>query len=105
MRIHIIFILILAVIGFSAFAAASVRQTEFAEVQITLDENFTLSDAQALPEAPGSGIQVLDDGREVKVQIPANELTLLEQARVSYEILRRFLLVTASPDRQGPAPD
>ncbi len=107
MRNHTTLVLVFTTVCLSAFTASGDRQpvqsTAFSEVKITLDENFTLSDAQALSRAPGDEIQVSADGRAAKVQIPADELTWLEQAHVSYEILRNLLVVTALPGGEDAA--
>jgi len=107
MRNHIPFILVFSALYMSAFAVSEqmpqVQSTKFSEVQISLDENFTLSDTRTLSRAPGDEIQISSDRGSVKFQIPDDEITRLEQANVNYQILRNLLVITAQQDRQDTA--
>jgi hypothetical protein len=106
MRAHITFVLMLAFIGQSVFTASGVSQpvqsTAFSEVEITLDENFTLSDAQTLPVAPGGDVQVLDDGRKVKAQLPQKSVRNLIDTGADVNVTRNFILMQAAADDTEP---
>lgn len=65
----------------------------FAEVEITLDDEVTLSDISALPRAPGSDLEVLDGGKRVRLQLPADRVEALVEEGTQVAVLRNFVLV------------
>ena len=77
----------------SAAGQAPVRVTRFAEVQITLDENFTLADVESLPLAPHNEIELAQDSDKIKVQIPAKVARKLLADSANVEISRNFILL------------
>ena len=61
-----------------------VKATPYTEVEVTLDENFTLADAEALPKAPHSQIESDEDSTKVKLQVSdATAKQLLASGQVS----------------------
>ncbi|HUW20985.1 MAG TPA: GEVED domain-containing protein [Sedimentisphaerales bacterium] len=65
----------------------------FAQVQVGLDERITLVDISSLPRAPGGQPQVLDDGKSVRVQLPAESVKALIEQGAEITVLRQFVLV------------
>lgn len=76
----------------------------FAEVEITLDDEVTLSDVSALPRAPGSDLEVLDGGKGVRLQLTADRVEALVEEGVEIAVLRNFVLVEGVAG-QGGGPD
>ncbi len=74
------------------FAQESTKYTEYVEVQIVPSQTFTLENIEALPFAPGSEIEYLDNG-SVRLQISAELANQLADDGVQIRILREFLLV------------
>lgn len=98
MSFHIADITLVFILFLSSFYAHAVnrpvRPEKFSEAEIKLDENFTLSSAQSLPLAPGSEVQVLDDSRAVRVQLPQKSLEQLAGEGVDVTVIRNFILVS-----------
>jgi len=65
----------------------------FAEVEIVFNEEITLSVISSLPRAPGSDLEVLDDGRRVIVQLPEEYAEALVAQGVEISVLRKFILI------------
>ena len=100
MRNYTAIFLIFTAFCISAFAVSGrmpkVQSANFSEVEISLDENFTLANALALPRAPGSQVQVLDDGRKVKTQLPQRTLRGLIDTGADVNVTRNFILMQAA---------
>ena len=100
MCVKTILLLFILTFTLSFFALAkkpvSVQTARFVEVQITLNENFTLADAKSLPLAPDTEIEFVQDSNRIKVQIPANIIKKLLADSVGVEILRNFILLQPS---------
>ncbi len=106
MRNCTVVVLMFTAFCLSAFAASDglrqVQSTRFSEVEISLDDNFTLSDAHTLPRAPGSEIQVLDDGRKVKTQLPQKIVQDLIETGADVTVMRNFILMRAANNDIDP---
>jgi hypothetical protein len=74
----------------------------FAEVEIVLNDDVTLSDISSLPRAPGGELEVLDGGNRVKVQLPIEAVTALADAGAEITVSRKFALVEADTSRADP---
>ena len=74
-------------------AQENVNYQEFVEAEIALSDTLTIADIEALPKAPGSSIETLNDGSTVRVQIPAAAAQELADNGVQITIIRSFLLV------------
>ncbi|MGA2914472.1 MAG: GLUG motif-containing protein [Sedimentisphaerales bacterium] len=75
------------------FAQEKVKYQEFAEVEIIPNAALSISDIEALPKAPGSSIETLDNGA-VLVQIPVDEIQAMTDKGAQIKSVRNFLLVT-----------
>ena len=77
----------------------------FAEVEIVLNDEITFSVISSLPRAPGSDLEVSDDGRRVIVQLPEAYIEALIEQGAEITVLRKFILIegiaTQSADADG----
>jgi hypothetical protein len=71
----------------------AVRAGSFAEVEIAIGDGISISDISGLARAAGSDLEVLDDGKAVRVQLPAATVEALAAEGVQVTELRRFVLV------------
>lgn len=69
---------------------------KFSEVEILLSGDFALAEISTLPRAPGSNLEVLNNPRRVRMQLPASEIEALAEQGAEVTILRNFILVEAS---------
>lgn len=67
--------------------------TKFAEAEILLSDQFSIEHVCALPIAPGSDLEVLDNPGRVRVQLAASELKALRERGAEITLLRKFVLV------------
>jgi len=65
----------------------------WAEVQVTLDETWTLDRFDRLPCAPGSRMEILKDGGQIRAQWPAVVVADLIEEGACLEVVRDFMLV------------
>jgi subtilisin-like proprotein convertase family protein len=72
--------------------------TEFADVEILLADRLNLADISVLPRAPGSDLEVLNNPKRVRVQLPARQVRALRGKGTDITVLRKFVLVEASKD-------
>jgi len=75
----------------------------FAEVEITLNDEITLLDISSLPRAPESDLKVLDDGRRVIVQLPEEYVEALVAQGVEISVLRKFILIEGIASQSADA--
>lgn len=68
----------------------------WAEVQVALDEARTLERCDALPCAPGSRLEVLEGGLQIKAQWPATVVADLIEEGADVTVLRDFTLVQSA---------
>jgi hypothetical protein len=78
------------------FAQEKAKYQEFVEAEIVLTDTLSIADIEALPKAPGSSIEILDDGSTVRVQIPAATAQELAGGGAQITTVRSFLLVQAA---------
>jgi hypothetical protein len=74
------------------FAQEKVKYQEFVEVEIIPNDALSISDIEALPKAPGSSIETLDNGT-VRVQIPKKTVQQLADSGATIRTIRNFILV------------
>jgi hypothetical protein len=72
----------------------------FAQVEITLNDEVTLADISALPSAPESDLEVLDGGKRVRVQLPAASVETLADKGARITALRKFVLLEGSASQR-----
>ncbi len=72
----------------------------FAEVEVVLDEWRTIERLKTLPCAPGSRLEILDGGRQVKAQWYATAVGELIEEGAQVKVLRDFILLQ-KPTRSG----
>jgi hypothetical protein len=78
-------------------AASSARLAgNFAQVEITLNDEVTLADISGLARAPESDLEIVDGGKRVRVQLPAASVEALEDKGAQIEVLRKFVLLKGS---------
>lgn len=77
------------------YAQAETNYQQFVEAQIVPSQTFTIDDIAALPKAPGSDMEILNDG-SVKVQIPADIAIDLSEQGNQIKTLRKFVLIEPS---------
>jgi hypothetical protein len=70
----------------------------FAQVEILLTDQFTLDYLTALPRAPGSDVEVIDNPPRVIVQIPADLVQNLIEQGADVVVLERFLMAEGSAE-------
>ncbi len=87
------FSILLAVLLVWPCFAESVSVSEYSEVKITLTENLTLSDIEALTIAPGSEVELIDDGQRVLVQLAKDDVEKLISSGAQVIVVRNFRLV------------
>ncbi|MHC4337674.1 MAG: trypsin-like serine peptidase [Planctomycetota bacterium] len=66
---------------------------KFAEVEILFSDKFGIEQIQSLPKAPGSNLEVLDNPKHIRAQLPASEVKALVDRGADITVLRRFILV------------
>jgi len=99
MRTKAVFILIILLplpLCASSRTRMPLRTTPYAEVEIALDENFTLADAEALPKAPHSRIEPAQDSEKIRIQVCAKVARQLLSHSADARISRNFVLVESS---------
>ena len=69
------------------------RSRNFAEVDILLDDQFTVADISRLQTAPGSNVEILDNPSRVKAQIPVSQVEALAENGVDINVEKNFVLV------------
>ena len=69
---------------------------KFTEVEIVISEDLALADISALLRAPGSNLEVLNNPRRVRVQLPVNEIEAIVEQGAEVTILRNFVLFEGS---------
>jgi hypothetical protein len=78
----------------------------FAEVEITLNDQITLSDISVMPRAPGGDLKVFDGGKRVASQLPARCVEALAEKGAEVAVLRNFVLLEgAAAQGSGPNSD
>jgi hypothetical protein len=104
MRNYTIFILLSTVFYLPVFAVPigpqSIQSTRFSEVEIGLDESFTLADTLALPRAPHSQIKLDDGSKKVQLQVSDEIVKKLQANSVNTKVTGNFILferTTAQP--------
>ena len=73
----------------------------YVEAVITLGPLISLKDAESLPKAPGSRLELLKLNNKVRIQIPKAVADLLSDHGIEVSLLREFMLVAG----QGSAED
>ena len=70
-----------------------IRSRNFAQVDILLDDKFTLAELPVLKTAPGSDMQILDNPTRVRAQLPASQVQNLSDKDARILERRDFILV------------
>jgi len=65
---------------------------KYAEVEVLLSDNFGVEDSRALPKAPGSDLEFLDNAKRVRAQLPGEEVKALVGRGADITVLRKFVL-------------
>jgi hypothetical protein len=65
----------------------------FAEVEVGLNDAVSFSDISSVTKAPGGKVEVLDGGKSVRVQLPAESVEALIEQGAEITVLRKFTLV------------
>ena len=87
------FSLLLAILVVLPCFGESVSVSEYCEVKITLSEDLSLSDIEALAIAPGSEVELIDGGQRVVVQLARDEVAALILSGAEVDAVRGFRLV------------
>ena len=66
---------------------------KFAEVEILLNDRFSIDYISDLPKAPGSDFEILDNPGRVRAQLPAGKVKALIEKNAEINVLRKFVLV------------
>ena len=74
----------------------------FAEIEVVLSASLTLDDLANMPHAPGSRLQVLDEGKQAKAQLPAPLVGDLIERGEEVIVLRDFMLSGQLRERTDP---
>jgi hypothetical protein len=65
----------------------------FTQVEILVDDQFTLADISRLHAAPGSDLEILDNPERVRVQLPVRQAKALAENGVDINVEKNFVLV------------
>jgi len=76
----------------SGYGKVQTASSRFTEVEILLNNQFSLADISALMRAPGSDLKVLDDPKRVVVQLPASTVEALLDAGAEINVKKNFIL-------------
>jgi len=74
-----------------------VAASNFAEVEIVLNERCSLADISGLKSAPGSDMEVIDGGKRMRVQLSSSDIKALVAKGVEVKVIREFVLVEGLP--------
>jgi len=80
---------------------ASRTGRNFAQVEILLDDQFSVADISGLQAAPGSDVEVLDKPGRVMAQLPVSQVKALIDEGVNINLLRKFVLVEGAKREAG----
>ena len=79
------------------------RSRNFAEVDILLDDQFTVADISRLQTAPGSNVEILDNPSRVKAQIPSSQFQTIYDKGALILARNDFILVEGYADEASVA--
>lgn len=73
----------------------------YAEIEVLLDDATTLRRLRSYPRAPGSRLEMLDQGTRVRLQLPALIVADLIEGGADVVVLRDFMLLEKTGDPPG----
>ncbi|MHC4518113.1 MAG: trypsin-like peptidase domain-containing protein [Planctomycetota bacterium] len=73
----------------------------YAEIEVLLDDATTLRRLRSYPRAPGSRLEMLDQGTRVRLQLPALIVADLIEGGADVVVLRDFMLLEMTGDPSG----
>ncbi|MEN6425142.1 MAG: hypothetical protein ABFE13_07255, partial [Phycisphaerales bacterium] len=78
---------------------ARFEYAHFVEVEIALDQTYTLTRLQSLPRAPGSRLDLRQESGRLKAQWPATVVADLLEQGAKVTVLREFMLAQGAGDK------
>jgi len=84
--------------------APGAQPGRFAEIEVMLDEAVSLPALQALPQAPGAELTVLEHPARALLEVPAGTVAALQRKGAAVRVIREFVLITsAGTAQQAPS--
>jgi hypothetical protein len=77
-------------------AAPGKSAIKYAEVEILPGNELGIEYVRTLPRAPGSDLEVLDDGKRIRMQLLASQVKVLVDQGADIAVQRKFVLVEGS---------